>query len=570
MTYEKDNIPDFALVPARQPEERVRIPVTQGAVFSPLQITHIGEKPRTIIRLEEDVLVPDTRPDLKDILDISGRIHLPSREFEASARNEDTIPVSGEIELQTLYMPEKAGAHGLVISITNRIAFREQWHTIISPDGSLFMDASIDSIDFMVINERKFRVKIAVSLQAREYRIQNPEVFEGLAGEDLQTLRHRVELTGTALRKKDIVTIKEDLERKETDPELGTILRQDIRVTENYRQATAEKVIINGFIYVSLLCSAPAVPHPQTADEDSRTMEGSLSSVPSLHQVQSRVEFTIFIPLSPGGQWSGSSVTFDGSGLRVRQAAAEDGSDILRLEGDVITWLELYRNQEKEIITDAYHRQKDFVFDLEEIDCRRLAADLSGESGVHEAVQMDNPAGSLSQIVYVSAEVSRAESRGEPGRIITEGTLAASMLCQADAADPDGTPALFTIRQEIPFRCVTAAPQLLGNETIRHKIYLKDIWAEKSGSHQAEFNASVLVCAEAMSPVSLKVLKNPGFEEFQGTAAAPNPMVVYIVKDGDTLWSVARRFKSTTDSIAQLNQAEDGQLIPGKKLLILR
>jgi hypothetical protein len=144
------------------------------------------------------------------------------------------------------------------------------------------------------------------------------------------------------------------------------------------------------------------------------------------------------------------------------------------------------------------------------------------------------------------------------------------MLCQSDAASDDEPPSLFNIRREIPFRCVTAAPQLSGSEVIRHQVYLKDIWAEKSGSHQAEFNAAVLVSAEAMTPVSLKMLKNPGFEEIQGAAPPPKPLAVYIVKEGDTLWSVARHFKSTTDSIAQLNQAEDGQLTPGRKLLILR
>lgn len=570
MTYEKDNIPDFALVPARQPEEPVHTTAAQGAVFSPLQITHITEKPRTVIRLEEDVLVPDTRPDLKDILDISGNIQLHTREFEASAHSEDSVSISGEISLQTLYIPEKDFVHGPVIAITNRISFREPWHTAISTEGSLFMDASIEQIEFMIINERKFRVKIIISLQAREYRNQRAELFEGLSGEDLQTLRQLSELTGTALRKKDIITIKEDLEQKETDPEVGTLLRQDIRVIENYRQATAEKVVINGFIYVSLLYCPPE--RPQLRQEEKESSSGSAVSAPVLlHQMQTRVEFTIFVPLSQSGQWSGSFVTFDGSDLRVRQLTSEDGSDILRLEGDIVTWLELYRNQEREIITDAYHRQKDFVCNFEEIHCRRLSASVSGEVGIHETISLDTSSGPASQILYVSAEIAKAESKSENGRILTEGMLAVSLLCQTDAAEEQtGLPSLFTIRQDLPFRCVTPAPQLEGNESIRHKVYLKDLWAEKAGAHQAEFNASVLVCAEAMSPVSLKVLKNPAFEEVQGLAPVPSPMVIYILREGDTLWSVARRFKSTVDSVAQLNQIDEDSLTPGKKLLILR
>ena len=81
MTYEKD-IPDYALVPAKEPEERVLIPITQGAIYSPVQVTNITEKPKTTITIEEDILVPDTKPDLKEILMIDGKVHLANREID--------------------------------------------------------------------------------------------------------------------------------------------------------------------------------------------------------------------------------------------------------------------------------------------------------------------------------------------------------------------------------------------------------------------------------------------------------------------------------------------------------
>ena len=73
MTYEKD-IPDFALVPAREPEERVRTPIAQGAIYSPVQVTNITERSRTTILLEEDlqpgVTVRSDRTHLAQLLSI--------------------------------------------------------------------------------------------------------------------------------------------------------------------------------------------------------------------------------------------------------------------------------------------------------------------------------------------------------------------------------------------------------------------------------------------------------------------------------------------------------------------
>ena len=55
MTYEK-GIPDYAMVPAKEMEERVIVPITKGAIYSPVQVTNITEKPKTTITLEEDIL----------------------------------------------------------------------------------------------------------------------------------------------------------------------------------------------------------------------------------------------------------------------------------------------------------------------------------------------------------------------------------------------------------------------------------------------------------------------------------------------------------------------------------
>ncbi len=572
MTYEKD-IPDFALVPAREPEERVRTPITQGAIYTPVQVTNITERSRTTILLEEDLLVPDTRPDLKEILDISGKVHLSSRELGPFTKGEDSVPLAGEIELQTLYLPEKTSVCGPVIATSNRISFREQWHTAVPEGAVLTLDAQIEKIDFMVVNERKYRIKILLAITARECRDLQLEFFEGLANEEIQTLRHTVEMTSIALRKKDIFTVHEELELKD-DAELPeTILKQDISVVENYKQATAEKVVINGFIYINLLYTTASAGSPadETASGDSRSAETHYSSpadpsaaVCSLHQLQHRVEFTQFIPLSQNRQWSGCDVTFDSSDLRIKLTAGEDGKEVLCLEGDIITWLELYHNTEKEIIIDGYHRQKDFVCDFEETVCRSLAGTSTGETSVREIISLETARDDVAQILHVSGTINGGVSHAEPGKIVTEGTLCGKLLCLGS----DG--GIFAISHELPFRCVTAVPYVRGSEIIRHKLYMKEMWAEKINNKQAEINAGILVCSEIMEPVPLRLLKNPAFEETPGHVTEPKPMVIYVAKEGDTLWSVAKRFKSHMDSIQQTNQMDDTRLQPGQKLLILQ
>ena len=48
-------------------------------------------------------------------------------------------------------------------------------------------------------------------------------------------------------------------------------------------------------------------------------------------------------------------------------------------------------------------------------------------------------------------------------------------------------------------------------------------------------------------------------------------LIIYYVKSGDTLWNIAKRFRSTVDEIARINGIEDvDRLNVGEQLFIPR
>ena len=547
MTYEKD-IPDYAMVPAREIEEKVIVPVTGNAVYTPVQVTNISEKPKTVITIEEDILVPDTKPDLREILLIDGSALLSSHEIDRINKTDDYIGLSGEVELKTLYVPENRQAAGPVIAVQTRVPFKERWHTDIAPGATLIMDCRAEKIEYMVINERKYRVKISLSIAARECIDRKVDIFEGLSGEDLQMLKERAEITSISLRKKDTLTISENLEIKE-EGNFESILKQDISVAENYKQITAEKIVINGFIYVNLLY----------------TVTGE-STCDSIRQAQERVEFTQFIPIKQQAEGVGS-ICFDSSGLRVKLVQDEEQGEVFRLEGEIITFAELYTVTERDIIVDGYHREKDFICDFTEERSRVPVATSTGEASVREIISPDAAYGEVEKILYTTGEIVNSESRGEQGKVITEGTLQAKMICVSLRNEEE--PQIFSIRQGVPFRVVTTVPQMTGGEIISAKTQVRDIWAEKINGKQLEFNATVMVGAEIMREVAFKVLTNPAFEESTSKETMA-PMVVYVAGKDDTLWSIAKKFKTSADSVSKLNELEDEGIVQGRKLLIIR
>ena len=265
---------------------------------------------------------------------------------------------------------------------------------------------------------------------------------------------------------------------------------------------------------------------------------------------------------------SGSNVSFDGSGLRVKLVNDQEQGEVLRLEGDIITCAELYTNIEKEIIVDGYHRQKDFICDFVEEKCRTLVGTISGETSIREIISPDPAYGELEKIIYTSSEITAGSSRSEQGKVITEGEVSVKMICQGRVTR-DADPQIFSVRQQVPFRIVAAMPQLKGGEIISDKLHIKDVWCEKINGKQIEFNAAAVVNAEVMEETPFKVLVNPAFEESR-SAERQAPMVVYVTGGNDSLWTIAKKFKTTAETISQLNHL-DGQLPQeGRKLLILK
>ena len=72
-----------------------------------------------------------------------------------------------------------------------------------------------------------------------------------------------------------------------------------------------------------------------------------------------------------------------------------------------------------------------------------------------------------------------------------------------------------------------------------------------------------------MRRAPFKVLINPAFEESSGGQRRA-PMVIYVAKQNDQLWDIAKKYKTTVETIAQLNELEDDTLHQGEKLLILK
>lgn len=576
MVPEESEIPVPVMIPIVQPIPIPKvtpvkiIPASGSVISSKLKLVDIKQKTPVHVYIEEDILVPDIKPDLARIITLDGKLKLAEKEIHTGQNGSETLKVTGDLILQTLYVPESSSDGEKLISIESKLPFRSETELKTGPYSDLLIAPTIESIDYTVINERKFKVKISASLNVREYSNVNIEVFEGIHNDEVQMLKEKIYLTDVALRKTEAMEIKEELALKENLPEIDKILKYDVNVVENHKQITKEKAVINASVYCNIMyLGTDGSSAEENTEEVNAAREGSKAG-PVLYQ--GKTEFTQFIRFdedqSPAGQNpAGSKVSFNLNSLNL--TAKEDGNgkkNLFELDMNIDTGLELYKNLEKEVVTDVYHHIKDIQYETDEIGVTALTGSGVAELSVREIVNVPERYGSVDQITYISGNIVEKRSFVEQGKSIVEGNITIGLICSA--ADEKGT--AFSMKQDIPFRSAMEIPGITSDMVSANDIALKELWFEKINNRQIEVNAGILINTAVSSQKTHQLVKNLSFLEGEKDTGHAPGIILYIARAGDTIWKIAKKYKTTIDEIKKMNDLEFGKEIkPGTKLLIV-
>ena len=496
-------------VPAEPAAETVNIkpvtvlPMVGTLVTNELKMTDIREKPEAKIFIEEDILVPDTKEDLASILSMTGKLKLFDSEIHVGQMSQDSVKVAGEILLHTMYIPEKYGNEENIIAIQSKLPFKTDWTLNVAPLSHLVIKPTLESVDYTVINERKFRAKLTIRLAMREYANVELQVFQGIKGETLQLLKEKVQLTHVSERKNDVMEINESLPLKDSQPKPERILKYDVDIVENHKQITDEKAVVNATIYCNVLYLG------KVTDPEDET-ETHLS--PQLFQ--GKAEFTQFIPISNAAE--GSRVAFSDKGLvvRIKEEDPEDDSapvNAFTLEGEVETSLEIYKNLEREIVTDIYHRTKDVISDKVELETMSLGGSGVTEAAVREIINVPEKYGEVKRVIYISGNIKNSKSTLEQNKNVVEGVVEVNLLC---IPEDEKKPA-FSLTKDLNFRGAMEIPEAKGNTKANSEISIKELWFDRINSKQIEVNANLFIASSIYGQEKYQIIEKVCFVEAQ-------------------------------------------------------
>ena len=521
-----------------QPKNPVKTsPFDHPPKYSHMAINTLHSIYEYILPFEESLLVPDTMPDIESILFAEGRAGLSSPEKTSYQKNDF---ISGTITVFTVYRPAGDSACPAE-SVRSSVPFRTDKCWSDTDCDQFRSEISIKSISAEMINERKFIVRGELRMIITGTSREKLKALETAGDDDLMMKRCTVQAADLDFETVETTEISQEITLREGQPSPVRILEESIRITENHRQITSGKLVINATVHSSVL---------YLGEEDSTPVPGSISS---------KTDFTQFILIKDDTDADMIRTSYDTGDLRMTIAS----QDQLILQGNITVQIQGYLNRELPAVTDAYHKTKDICFDTAGQPLTALKSAVSGEISARE-VLADDDRPKPETLLCGHGVISEIKSRTEKGRIAIEGTIPIKLL----ALDEDGR--AFAIETVIPLRGTLELAAAEEGMTACTFAYIKDFWFDKINSRQLEINVSITINSWLCSSENFSTLENLCFAE--GTAPARRvPMAVYVVEPEDTLWDIAKRYRCDTDTLAQLNQIDPEKPLPaGMKIFVMK
>ncbi len=532
---ENDYINTTAAVQQLKPVEI--IPVSDKAVFSKINSKEFGMQHSTEIDIEEDLLVPDTEPDMDAILNVDS--HITSISFQKGENNGN---LRGEISLEILYRSADV-YNDKLIAIKGSIPFKREWNEVVNENARVEVSGSIKKIEYRIVNERKYRVKIYMNIIAQEIIDCERNMFEGIQDDELELLKEDACIMSMAFTKTKESELNENLVLGNEKVKPLKVLKSSFTVAENHRQLTADKLVVNETIWVRVLYAAELASH------------GNLSNQPMLFT--GKIDNTQFIPFDGGSNIKACRTGSDVSGL-----TAEINEEIngFVISGSVNTRAEFFEAVEYEMVTDFYSCNDDMACDnKEESVCCGLETKIA-EQTIRESMNFQTEPAEAVRVVYMDATVQDVMLEESSNYSEIKGKLHTEILTMTEGNQSS------LVKKISEFSVPADIPSGDGN-ICGMNVFVREMSADIPGNDQLNVVIQIQAVIDICKEGTVRSINNPCILREEGGSKS-YPLVVCTVRQGDDLWDIAKRYRVPADHIKKINNIDT--VSEGMKIVVAK
>lgn len=500
-----------------------------------LVLNQIISQKKDTFMVEDDCIVPDSKPDILNVMNSSGIVCIYKKEIQ-----DGKIRIDGSINTYIMYLADSE--EGEVRSLNTNLDFT-QVIDIEKAKSGMQLDTQIllKGLDCKILNGRKIRIKAILDV---DFKISSNETVEYVKEisnlRDIQFLNRNFQINSLIGSGSTKVYAKDTLTIDQID-NLVEVMKTDLRIVGKDTKISYNKVLIKADLQAKLIYLT----------EDNR-----------INLKEATIPVVGFIDLPNISEDHICDVKYEIKNVIVKPNNVEEHS--IYIEAEIEAYCEAYENKELQMIQDLYSPSVSLNFTKRQVKVMQKRESKTQICNIREK-QVIPEIGSR-KIYDVEVIPMIQEQKVLNGYIDYTGEIALNFIFAGD-----GNLGLDTKQINLPFHfsmdVEKAMPEKSHVDTII-EIIAQDfvIMPDESMEMKIDLNFTAISGSDS----NISIIDEIEMQE-ENRNICNYSMVIYFAKPGDTLWKIAKRFNSTVEDIARVNGIEDeNNLQVGRQLFIPR
>ncbi len=490
----------------------------------------VGQKNETII-VEGDVIVPDVKPDILNAINTTGNVCIYKKDIL-----EGKIRLDGDVKLYVMYLADDE--KDSIRSLNTNIDFTK----VIDIEGcmqnmSLDDEVTIKSIECQVLNGRKINIKVTLQIGIKIYSNEDVDVIKQIDNlKDVQSLNSTLKINslvgeGTVKSSaKDTVVI-------DNVDNLAEVLSTDIYVTNKDIKISYNKVLAKADIVAKILYL---------------TEEGAIKVK------EATIPLMGFVDIENIKDTDICDMKYKLKNIIIKPNSQEEHSIYVELEFEL--YCRVYEEKEIETLTDLYSPSMEISYEQKNITTMANRFNASEKCSISEKISI--PELNSNKLYDVKVKPVIVSQNISNSRIMYEGELQIDFIYSSN-----NSAGIDTKQAVVPFNFNVVSDNISQNANIETEVEIVKqdfiIGNDSIVDSKIELNFNVSMA----NYIDINIINDIHAEELKKKEIYS--MIIYFVKEGDTLWKIAKKYKSTKEDIARVNNIEDvNKIYVGQQLFI--
>lgn len=492
--------------------------------------------------VETDVNVPDINPDILKILDVSGYATVSEKSLSGGK-----ICIKGTVVMTVLYVPD-----GEVISKVKALSTTKDFsYTADSGESDdnlrLYAEIEPENFAYTLINSRKISLRCVLGVEVKLCRTTEFEVAVSCDGESgLCTRNLPMRICSNEIYCENRIKLSEKHEISSDKPPIAEILKTSIFPQSLEFTMLDGKAAAKGQVRICTL---------YTSDDD-----GSVCSE------EYTLPFDEILDADGAEEDMEGEIDYCVSDLFCEVCDDSDGeARIIGIDLGLGTVIRGHRIFEPSVISDAYSIDGKTEITAENRNIEQLVDNTTAQFTHKAVVAVPDGMPDISVLCDANVSASVDNITVGNGEITINGKLRSKILYLSD----DEEQPLGAFADTAEFTHTLPAPGVTGGAVCEAKIFAEHVSYTMNGNRSIDLRVVLGMCVRSFKDEEIPIITDIDVSEDENKGARPC-IIVYFVKSGDTLWNIAKRYRTTVEKIKEDNGLTSDNIFPGQQIRILR